>query len=129
MNHAEKTDYHSESTKYLVDHQIREKLQKAIAELVLHQPQDPLNFLIKHFEKRKKFLVFSVLSILDHERVKLVDDLAHQYNLKVIRVDLKLLEKAEEGDHNDYQPLLNSFSTFESKFDGIILDNFPSNKV
>lgn len=129
MNHSEKAEYHDESAKYLNDHQVREKFQKALAELVLQQPADPISFLIKFFEKRKKFLTFSVVGILDQERSKVVSDLADKYNLKVVRVDPKLMERSEEGDHNNYSSLLSSLVSFETKFDGIVLDNFPSTKT
>ena len=129
MNHSEKADYHGDSTTYLSDHQVREKLQKALAELVLKQPDDPLEFLIKHFRQRKRFHLFSVVSILEKERKHVVDELAHQYNLKVITIDSKLLKKSFQGDQNDYSQILKSLSSFESKYDGIVLDNFPSTKV
>lgn len=129
MNHSEKAEYHDFGTKYLNDNQVREKFQRAMIDLLVKQPEQPLDFLIQYFRKRKKFLVFSVLSILDKERENIVQDLAGEFNLKVIKIDPKLMDGAELQDNNDYSKILDSLHTFEANFDGIIFDNFPCTKV
>lgn len=129
MNHTEKTEFHEDSTKYLSEKQVREKFQRALADLVLKQPEDPLEFLIKHFKQRRKFLMYSVVSVLDKERQAAVSDLSNQYNFKVIKLDQETLKGIEEQDNNDYSQLLGSLHKFEQNFDGIVFDNFPSTKV
>lgn len=129
MNHAEKANFHEESTSYLAEHQVREKFQRALAELVLKQPNDPIEFLSKHFKQRKQFLMFSVVSVLQKDRESVVQDLAHEYNLKVIKIDQDSARGIEAVDNNDYSQLFNSLSKFESNFDGLVFDNFPSTKV
>ena len=47
MNHQEKANYHQSSEEYLKDMQTREVFGSALAELVLKQPEEPLEFLIK----------------------------------------------------------------------------------
>jgi hypothetical protein len=127
MNHQEKQGYHAHSIEYNKQHQLKNLFQLALAELVLKQPEDPLSFLISHFQQKKKFMMYSVIGYPSKMREKIIDELASTYNLKVLKIDPMFLGlNTVLNDQNDYLPILKSIPTFEVNFEGVIFDNFPS---
>lgn len=127
MNHQEKQAYHAESVSYNQEQQLKHIFQQALSELVLKQPENPLDFLIKHFQQKKKFMMYSVIGYPAKIREKIIDELASTYNLKVLKIDPKYLGlNTVLNDQNDYLPILQSIPTFEVNYEGVIFDNFPS---
>lgn len=127
MNHSEKQAYHALSAHYNKEHLLKNTFQLALAELVLKQPDHPLDFLISYFQKRKKFMMYSVIGYPTKVREAIIDELASVYNLKVLKIDPKYLGISTVlDDQNDYLPVLNSIPTFEVNYEGVIFDNFPS---
>ena len=126
MNHNEKTQYHNDSEEYLRVNNVREIFQKAALELVCKQPDDPLNFLISFLSQRKKFRVFSVIGFPEETRREVVDEVASQFNLKIVQLDP--VNKGLDtllNDSNDYSIIISSLSSYQTNYDGVLLDNFP----
>ena len=67
--------------------QTREVFADALSELVLKQPEEPLEFLIKYLQKRNKFQIYSIIGYPEQARINLVEDLAAEFNLKVVVVN------------------------------------------
>lgn len=128
MNHAEKVAFHRQSETYIGENQMRELMQNALLDLVLNQPEEPLDHLIDFIKARKSFKVFSVVGFPEEIRKSVLEEVADQHNLKIVKADPPVEEGQSFRDHNDYSSMLSKIASYQGNYEGVIFDNFPSNK-
>ena len=122
MNHAEKTGYHEETDKFIRNHQVRELLQNALAELVLKRPDMPLDYLIKYFGTKKHSQLYSVVGFPESARQYVINDLLDRFRYE--RLELMTFE-----ENNDFNRVLKDLENQQENGTSLVLDNFPSTKV
>lgn len=127
MNHGEKATYHNDSSDYLKQNHIRELFQKALLQLTLKQPEDPISFLIKHFGQRKKFQVYSIIGLPSDKLKRMADNIANENNFKFLTHEGK--QNITIADSTDYSKLLSQVDTLDRNYEGVLFYNFPVTKV
>ncbi len=122
MNHSEKAEYHEETDKFIRDNQVRELLQNALTELVLKQPEEPLDYLIKYFGTKKHSQLYSVVGFPENIRKSMVWNLLENFRYEQF-------QRLALEDNSDINMTLNDLADLQDRGVSVILDNFPSTKV
>jgi len=86
MDKAAKSQFEQQTIKYVENKKIYDLLENLVRKLALHQPADPIDFLIDYLAHKKPNFVISVIGI-ELDVHKACGNISLQLNLKHINPD------------------------------------------
>ena len=130
MNRSETVRTDTEIKSFIEKNKLRSLFSELTKELVVKQPEDPINYLIDYLFKRNKRQVICINGY-DHEnRVRVSNAVANKFNYKHIN-----LSELFPGDFNSVsdqilnEKVLENLKKVETVYKGVVISGYPNNIV